>query len=149
MQPPGAVVILYEKQHEFRYIPLDNRPQLDPGIELWMGSSRGRWEGTTLVVEVTNHSARNRLSLSGDFASEQLKVVERWNFVDANTVQYSATITDPKVYTRPWSIGYKILRSKDPHFEIMEYAGVEGERDSKIMLDQKDARDKQQQEKKP
>jgi hypothetical protein len=103
------------------------------------------------VVDVTNHSDRNRLSLSGDFASEQLKVTERWNFVDEKTLQYSATLTDPKVYTRPWTISHKIERAHDPNYEVMEYAGVEGERDAKIMLDQEAERKKRQQggEKKP
>jgi len=70
LQPKGAVLILYEAQHEFRYIPLDGRPQIDDGIKLWMGSSRGHWEGNTLVVDVSSISDRVRLSIAGDFASE-------------------------------------------------------------------------------
>src|SRR5262249_48309443 len=58
IQPDGGVVILYEAQHEFRYIPLDGRPQPDKAVKLWMGSSRGHWEGTTLVVDVTNVTDR-------------------------------------------------------------------------------------------
>ena len=133
IQPPGAVVILLEPQHEFRYIPLDTRPHLEPAVGLWMGTSRGHWEGTTLVVEVKNLSDRMRLSLQGDFASDALTVTERWNFVDADTLQYSATLTDPKVYTQPWTVSHKIVRHHDPAFEIMEYAGVEGERDVDLM----------------
>ena len=133
VQSPGAVVVLFETQHEFRYIPLDNRPHLEQPVGLWMGTSRGHWEGTTLVVEVKNLSDRSRLSLSGDFASDALTVTERWTFVDANTLQYSATLTDPKVYTRPWTVSHKIVRHPDPTFEIMEYAGVEGERDVDLM----------------
>jgi hypothetical protein len=133
VQSPGAVVVLFETQHEFRYIPLDNRPHLEQPIGLWMGTSRGHWEGTTLVVEVKNLSDRSRLSLSGDFASDALTVTERWSFVDANKLQYSATLTDPKVYTRPWTVSHTIVRHPDPAFEIMEYAGVEGERDVDLM----------------
>lgn len=133
IQPPGAVVILLETQHEFRYIPLDPRPHLDSPIALWMGSSRGHWEGNTLVVEVRNLTDRMRLSLQGDFASDALTVTERWNFVDAKTLQYSATLTDPKVYSRPWTVSHKILRHPDTAFELMEYAGVEGERDVNLM----------------
>ncbi len=98
-----------------------------------MGTSRGRWEGTTLVVEVKNLSDRMRLSLQGDFASDALTVTERWNFVDAHTLQYSATLTDQKVYTQPWTVSHKIERNPDPAFELMEYAGVEGERDVDLM----------------
>ncbi|MBM3778162.1 MAG: hypothetical protein FJW23_07965 [Acidimicrobiia bacterium] len=135
LQPPGAVVILYDAQHEFRYIPLDSRRPLDDGIALWMGSSRGRWEGTTLVVEVRNLSDRMRLSLSGDFASDDLTVTERWEFVDKDTLQLSATLTDPKVYSQPWTVRSKLTRHEDPTFELMEYAGVEGERDADLMME--------------
>lgn len=133
VQSPGAVTVLFDVQHEFRYIPLDNRPHLEQPVGLWMGTSRGRWEGTTLVVEVKNLSDRMRLSLSGDFASDALTVTERWAFLDANTLQYSATLTDSKVYTRPWTVSHKIVRHHDPAFEIFEYSGVEGERDVDLM----------------
>ena len=144
LQPPGAVVILYDVHHEFRYIPLDSRPHLDEGIGLWMGSSRGRWEGNTLVVEVRNLSDRMRLSLSGDFASDQLTVTERWEFVDENTLQLSATLTDPTVYSQPWTVSSKLGRHEDPTFELMEYAGVEGERDAALMLEISDNVSEQQ-----
>lgn len=134
LQPPGAVLILYEVQHEFRYIPLDNRPH-PAGVALWMGSSRGRWEGTTLVVEVTNISDRVRMSIVGDFASPDLKITERWKFVDAYNIEQTTTLTDPNVFTRPWTTARKIKREKDPAFEIMEYSGVEGDRDHKLMVD--------------
>jgi len=135
LQPPGAVVILYDVHHEFRYIPLDSRPHLDDGIGLWMGSSRGHWEGTTLVVEVRNLSDRMRFSLGGDFASDELTVTERWDFVNENTLQLSATLTDPKVYSQPWTVSSKLSRDEDPTWEIMEYAGIEGERDAALMLE--------------
>src|SRR5262245_45394808 len=71
LQPAGAVLILYEAQHEFRYIPLDGRAQPDEGVKLFMGSSRGRWEGNTLVVDVTNITDRHRQAIAGDFASDK------------------------------------------------------------------------------
>ena len=134
-QPSGAVLILYEVQHEVRYIPLDDRPQIDSGIKLWMGSSRGHWEGTTLVVDVTNISDRVRFSIAGDFASDDVKITERWKFADADTVEHSATFEDPKVFTRPWTVAKTLKRMKDPAYEIMEYAGVEGDRDGSLMVD--------------
>ena len=97
IQPKGAVTVLYEAQHEFRHIPLDGRPQIDDGVKLWMGSSRGRWEGNTLVVDVANVSDRVRFSIAGDFASDQLKVTEYWTWLDADTIKHRATFTDPQV----------------------------------------------------
>lgn len=135
LQPAGAVLILYEAQHEFRYIPLDGRPQIDAGVKLWMGSSRGRWEGNTLVVEVTNVNDRVRYSVSGDFASDDVKITERWTWVDRDTIRHTATFEDPKVYTRPFTVAKTIQRLKDPGFEIFEYSGVEGEKDAHLMVD--------------
>lgn len=135
VQTPGAVLFLYEAQHEFRYVPLDGRPQPDSRLKLWMGSSRGRWEGTTLVIDVANISDRVRFSVAGDFASSDVKVTERWTWVDRDTVNYTATFDDPKVYSRPWTAGVTLTRIKDKSFELMEYAGVEGEKDAHLMVD--------------
>lgn len=135
IQSKGAVVFLYEAQHEFRYVPLDGRPQPDPAIQLWMGSSRGHWEGNTLVVKATNHSDRVRLSVAGDFASPGLTVTERWTWLDHDTIDYTVTFEDPKVYTRPWTAGVHLKRVKDKGFELMEYSGVEGDKDAHLMVD--------------
>src|SRR5205807_6570642 len=105
------------------------------GVALWMGDSRGHWEGTTLVVEVTNISDRARMSIVGDFASKDLKLTEKWKFVDADNLEQTTTLTDPSVFSRPWTVARKIKREKDPSFEIMEYSGVEGDRDHKLMVD--------------
>ena len=135
VQSEGGVLILYEAQHEFRFIPLDGRPQPDSGVTMWMGSSRGHWEGTTLVVEVTNINDRVRFSVSGDFASDGVKITERWQWVDRDTIQHSATFEDPKVYARPFTVAKTIKRQLQKGFEIMEYAGVEGEKDAPLMVD--------------
>ncbi len=135
LQPKGAVTILYESQHEFRHIPLDGRKQIDDGVKLWMGSSRGRWEGTTLVVDIANINDRVRLSVAGDFASDQVRMTERWAWVDEDTIRHSATITDPQVFTRPFTVGVTLKRVRQKNFEIMEYAGVEGEKDAHLMVD--------------
>lgn len=135
LQPEGAVLILYEAQHEFRHIPLDGRPQPDSDVKLWMGSSRAHWEGKTLVVTVTNINDRVRFSVMGDFASSDLKVTERWTWVDPDTISYTATLEDPKVYSRPWTAGTTIKRIKEKGFELMEYSGVEGEKDAHLMVD--------------
>lgn len=108
---------------------------MDSGVKLWMRSSRGHWEGTTLVVNVTNHSDRVRFSVMGDFASDELKVTERWKWVDRDTVNYTATLEDPKVFSRPWTAGMTLKRITEPGFELMEYSGVEGEKDQHLMVD--------------
>jgi hypothetical protein len=103
LQPPGQVVILIEPVHQFRVIPLDNRPQPHGDIKLFMGSSRGRWEGNTLVVTTTNFNNLTWFDIVGSFHSAAMKVMERFTFTDINTIDYRATIEDAKVYTRPWT----------------------------------------------
>jgi hypothetical protein len=135
LQPKGDVVMLYESQHEFRHIPLDGRPQIDEGVKLWMGSSRGRWEGNTLIVDVANISDRVRLSIAGDFASDKLKITEYWTWIDRDTIKHRATLTDPNVFTRPFTVAMTIKRIAEPGYELMEYSGVEGEKDAHLMVD--------------
>lgn len=135
LQTDGAVVFLYEAQHEFRHVPLDGRPHLDPSVKLWMGSSRGRWEGKTLVIDVRNVSDRVRLSVQGDFHSDEVRITERWTWVDRDTIEMTATFVDPKVYSSPWTAGTTMRRLKDPSFELMEYSGVEGDRDQFLQVE--------------
>jgi hypothetical protein len=126
LQPPGYVVFFYETHHEFRIVPLDGRPHVGRDIKLWEGDSRGRWEGTTLVVDVTSNKDSTRFSVVGDFHSDAMRVTERWTFVDRDTLDYKATIDDPKVFTKPWTLGIPLARTM-PGTELLEYAGVEGE----------------------
>ena len=135
LQPPGSVVMLYEVQHEFRVIPLDGRPHPGSDITLWMGDSRARWEDTTLVVDVTNHNASTRFSVVGDFHSDEMGVTERFVLIDQETIEYQATIADPQVYTRPWTLGVTLKRDTVAGNEILEYAGVEGEKDAGLMVE--------------
>jgi len=135
LQPPGYVVFLYETQHEFRVVPLDRRPRLDSKIKLWMGDSRGRWEENTLIIDVTNHNDSTRLSVVGDFHSDEMRVIESFTFIDSDTLEYRAKIDDPKTYTKPWVLGVTIKRDTLPGNEIMEYSGVEGEKDANLMVE--------------
>jgi hypothetical protein len=130
LQFPGYVVVEYESNHPYRIIPLDGRPHLGESIKLWMGDSRGHWEGNALVVDVTNNNSKSRLSNVGDFASDKLHIVERYTFLDANHMKYEATLDDPSVYTRPWKIAADMVRKhvKDPGYEQWEEACHEGER---------------------
>ena len=117
VQTPGYVVVFTEMVHEARIIPTDGRPH--GTIPRWTGDSRGRWEGDTLVVDTVNF--RRETSLAGSSAATRL--VERFTRVDAKTVGYEFTVTDPTTYTRPWT-AVMPLRAIDEL--IYEYACHEG-----------------------
>ena len=120
LQPAGQVIFLYQYPRSLhRSVPLDGRPHLGTNIPLWMGDSRGRWEGNTLVVDITNTNAQTWLDQVGGFHSEALHMVERFTVVDADTIQYQATLTDPKVYTRPWTVAWELKRQKDEHQQFI------------------------------
>jgi hypothetical protein len=90
---------------------LDGRPPLGKDIKLWNGSSRGRWDGDTLVIETSNLNGLTWFDQMGNFLSSEAQLVERITYVDANTLHYQQTITDPKVFTRPWTMAQAIQRS--------------------------------------
>ena len=133
VQPPGYVVLLNEYGHSPRIVPLDGRPHLGENIRLWQGSSRGRWDGNTLVVETINTNGK-WLDIIGDFHSDALKVVEHFIFTGPDSIRDEATLDDPKVFTRPWKMALSLRRQKEPGFELLEEACVEGERDATRML---------------
>jgi hypothetical protein len=93
---------------------------VDTDNEFWLGDSRGHWEGDTLVVDVTDFSDETWLDRSGDFHSHDLHVTERWHFLDANTLDYQATLEDPKVYSRPWKIDVILYRHREKNFQLIE-----------------------------
>ena len=138
LQVPGYVVIVYEEIHDVRVIPLDGRPHLGSAIRQWFGDSRGRWEGNTLVVEVTN--LRNVANLAGtpilddDLpVSDRARIVERFTRVDANTIDFQTTFEDPETFTRPVTVSIPMVI--DPsHTQVMEYACHEGNRSLEVML---------------
>ena len=122
-QAPGYVVIFIEIMHEARVVPLDGRPHAGQDIDLWNGDSRGRWDGQTLVVETTNFNSRGD-GKGGVPQTPALRVVERFTRVDEKTLQYETTLTDPNVYSRPWTA--RQVHSLDPTYVIFEYACHEG-----------------------
>ena len=134
VQPAGYVVFLYEYGHTYRIVPLDGRPHLPDSIKLWMGDSRGHWEGHTLVIDVTNHNEQSWLDQVGAFHSDALHVVERWTFAGPDAIDYEATLEDAKVYARPWKIGMNYRRNKQKGYEQMESAVWEGNRATELMV---------------
>ena len=139
VQIPGYVAIFYEMIHDIRMIPLDGRPHVSENIRLWMGDSRGRWEGDTLVVDVTNFTdkgwiANNGASrrIKGIPQSEKLHVVERFTRTNEDTIRYEVTIEDPEMYTAPWKVSMPLTR--DPEYRIYEYACHEGNTAVELIL---------------
>jgi hypothetical protein len=118
-QTRDHVAMTFEWSLVFRLI-YTNGSKPAEGIEFWMGDSRGRWEGDTLVVEVTNHNDKTWFDMAGNFHSAALRVTERYNMLDADTIRYEATIEDPKVFTRPWKISMPLYRHKDID-RLLEY----------------------------
>ena len=119
VQTPTYVAIMQEMIHEARIIPLDNRPRLPERIGLWLGDSRGRWEGDTLVVETTNYhplSAFNSYYCCRS-AAAHLKITERFRRVDANTIDYRFTVEDPSTFTRPFTVDVPMQKTDGPIFE--------------------------------
>ena len=126
IQVPGAVILRNEMIHETRVIPLDGRPHVGSKIRQYLGESRGRWEGTTLVVETTNFNGKVGITRNGNTlpTSPDLKIVERFERVDQSTLRYTATVTDPKTWTRPWTVSLPL--TLHPEYEFFEYACHEG-----------------------
>lgn len=109
------VIILNEMIHDARIIPLDGRPHLPSNIRQWMGDSRGRWEGKTLVVDTTNFTGKTNFRGSG----EGLHLTERFTRMDGGTLLYEFTVDDPSAFTRPWTAALPMTRSDEL---IYEYA---------------------------
>ena len=132
IQAPASVVFVWEDYHAYRVVPLDGRAHVGSAVKLWMGDARGHWEGNTLVIDTTNMNGKGRLSVVGDFLSEHAHVTERLTFVDADTMNYEATIDDPDVFTRPWTL--RAAEKRKPDYEFWENACHEGEMSVESML---------------
>ena len=119
VQGPGYVAILVEMIHDMRVIPLDGRPHLPASIRQWMGDSRGRWEGDTLVVDTTNFSDKTNLRGS----DKDLHLIERFTRTSDNTIMYQFTVDDPTAFTHVWKGEVPFTKAPGP---IYEYACHEG-----------------------
>jgi len=122
IQTPDSVVISYEMVHDTRVIPLDGRPAIGSGIQLWMGDSRGRWEGDTLVVESRNFT--DRTAVGGTTHSAELRMVERFTRVDPDMIDYEIRIDDPATFTKPWT--FRMTITSQPGYQMFEYGCHEG-----------------------
>ena len=122
LQSPGYVVILYEMMREARIIPVDGRAHVGPSIRQWMGDSRGRWEGKTLVVETTNFNHQHEFR----GATENLRLVERFTRVDAATIDYQFTADDAATWTRAWTASVPLAKTDDVMYEYACHEGNYG-----------------------
>jgi hypothetical protein len=116
VQTPDYLVFLHERV-AWRIVPLDGRAHLPDNIRLWQGDSVGRWEGNTLVVDTTNLNGKTWLNEGGEIVSHAEHVVERFTPAGPDTIHYEATVADPIVYTRPWTIAFSIKREKGMLYE--------------------------------
>ncbi len=96
-----------------------------PPDDTYMGHSVGRWEGDTLVVDVTNFNGKNWFDRAGNFHSDALHLVERFTPITPDAIRYEVTIEDPKVFTRPWKISMPLYRRLEPNIELLEYRCIE------------------------
>jgi hypothetical protein len=126
VQAPGYVAIVNEMIHETRVVPLDGRPHVSPTIKMWLGDSRGRFEGDTLVVETTNFTDRTGVGVNGGGQrhSDALKITERFTRTAADTMSYRMTVDDPQTWTAPWTVEFPLAR--DDAYGMFEYACHEG-----------------------
>ena len=118
--PTGNVVFLYEYVHAVRHIFMTGEHP-DGHIDWFMGDSRGRWEGDTLVVDTIHFDPQTWFDRAGNFHSEELHVVERYTLVTADRLDYQVTIEDPKVFSRPWNIRMPIYRRAEENLQLLEY----------------------------
>jgi len=118
--------------HAWRIVYLAGEHPKD--YSAWMGDSRGHWEGNTLVVDVANNNDKSVFDMAGHFHSDQLRVVERYRLQDANTLIWEATLTDPKVFTRPVKMRFPLVRAPED-FMIMESGCFEDEQDQAHLKD--------------
>jgi hypothetical protein len=122
-QSDRAIFIAYEYDGAARNIYMK-----DPGpppVDAWMGQSVGRWEGDTLVVDVTGFNEETWFDRSGNFHSDALHVVERYTRSSPDAIAYEATIEDPKVFTRPWKIRMPLYRRLEKNAQLMDFKCVE------------------------
>ncbi len=135
IQTPGYIVFMHERT-SWRIVPLDGRAHLTDKIRLWQGDSVGHWEGDTLVIDTTNQNGKEWLNEGGEVMSYAAHVVERYTPTGPDALRYEATVNDPVVYDRPWTISFPISRQK---FDLREAACREEEHDLPHLKALKDA----------
>jgi hypothetical protein len=119
LQSPGNFAIVYQENHAFRVFHPDSRPHFD-AADWWMGDTRYRWDGDTLVADVVAQTDQHWLDQAGNYHSTDFHLVERYRMTDADTLQYEAVMEDPTVYSRPWTLRTTLHRIKEAGARIIE-----------------------------
>ena len=122
IQGDKKILVAYEFASASRLITLDKA--VPAPVESYMGWSNGRWDGDTLVVDVTGMNDKTWFDRAGNFHSDALHVVERWTSAGPDVLQYEATIEDPKVFTRPWKMSFPLYRRLDRNAQFLEFKCV-------------------------
>jgi len=120
-QTPNYVTIAYEYAHAIRVIYTNGTKHPAGPINWYLGDSRGRWEGDTLVVDVVHFTDETWFDRAGNFHSDGLHLVERYTLIGPDHINYEVTIEDPKVFTRPWKMSFPLYRRKEPNVRLLEY----------------------------
>jgi hypothetical protein len=124
MQSDKYLTFLFEQNSWFHVVPIDGRAHGN-GIATWFGDSVGHWEGDTLVIDVTSQNDQTWFDRAGNFHSDSLHVVERYTPRSADTLNYEATIEDPKVFARPWKISMPLYRRVEKNAKLLEFRCAE------------------------
>ena len=120
VQTPDEFILLYEYVHAVRYIFMKGAHPKGP-IDWWLGDSRGRWEGDTLVVDIVHFNGQTWFDRAGNFSSDALHLVERYTPIGPDHIQYDVTVEDAKVFTRPWNMSMILYRHKEKVFQLYDY----------------------------
>jgi hypothetical protein len=120
VQTPNELMMLFEFVHAVRFVFLSGQHPPGP-IEWWLGDSRARWDGDSLVVDVVHFNDQTWFDNAGNFHSEALHLVERLTYLDADHIQYDVRVEDPKVFTRPWDMRVILYRRKEPNVQLYDY----------------------------
>ena len=118
-QTPEEIIVVYEYKGALRTIHMNSSDEA-PG-DTWMGWSNGRWDGDTLVVDVSGFNGVTWLDRAGNFHSDALHVVERWTPISPYHIRYEATLDDPKVFTRPWKMSFPLYRHVETNAQLVEF----------------------------
>lgn len=124
VQSPDHLIMAYEFASASRIVYM-NRPDFEAPVLSWMGHSRGRFEGDTLVIDVTDQMPESWFDHAGNHHTDALRVTERYTHMGPNTLMYEATLEDPNVYTRPWTIRFPLYRRLEENVQLLEFKCVE------------------------
>ncbi len=119
-QTPNYIAMVFEFVHAVRHVYFNSK-HLDGPIEWWMGDSRARWDGDTLVVDAIHFNADTWFDSVGNHHSEALHLVERYSFIDRDHINYEVTVEDPKTFSRPWKMTMPLYRRVERNVQILDY----------------------------